>query len=158
MIKTKLFLKLKKSWTEFLVYFKMDIFSIHCMQTLQISSAKYFFWKYIKVASIQCKKVSGGELLQGPVSKITLKFSEVCFKNAFRSIHGRYYNVKKGALQNFAKFTGKHLCQGLFLNKVKEFVIQVLSCEFCEFFNKSTFFYGPALVAVSCTFLQSFLA
>ena len=24
----------------------------------------------------------------------------------------------KGVLRNFAKFTGKHLCQGLFLNKV----------------------------------------
>ena len=26
--------------------------------------------------------------------------------------------MKKGALKIFAKFTGKHLCQGLFLNKV----------------------------------------
>ena len=25
---------------------------------------------------------------------------------------------KKGVLENFAKFTGKHLCQGLFFNKV----------------------------------------
>ena len=25
---------------------------------------------------------------------------------------------KKGVLRNFAKFTGKHLCQGLFFNKV----------------------------------------
>ena len=25
---------------------------------------------------------------------------------------------KKGVLRNFARFTGKHLCQGLFLNKV----------------------------------------
>ena len=27
-------------------------------------------------------------------------------------------SVKKGVLKNFAKFTGKHLCQSLFLNKV----------------------------------------
>ena len=27
-------------------------------------------------------------------------------------------SVKKGILRNFAKFTGKHLCQSLFLNKV----------------------------------------
>ena len=26
--------------------------------------------------------------------------------------------LKKCALRNFAKFTGKHLCQSLFLNKV----------------------------------------
>ena len=39
---------------------------------------------------------------------------------------GAYYSgsshqrcsVKKGALRNFAKFTGKHLCQSLFFNKV----------------------------------------
>ena len=27
-------------------------------------------------------------------------------------------SVKIGVLRNFAKFTGKHLCQGLFYNKV----------------------------------------
>ena len=26
--------------------------------------------------------------------------------------------VKKGVLKNFSKFTGKHMCQGLFFNKV----------------------------------------
>ena len=29
-------------------------------------------------------------------------------------------SMKKGVLKNFAKFTGKHLCQSLFLNKVAE--------------------------------------
>ena len=27
-------------------------------------------------------------------------------------------SCKKGALKNFARFTGKHLCQSLFFNKV----------------------------------------
>ena len=27
-------------------------------------------------------------------------------------------SIKKGVLRNFTKFTGKHLCQSLFLNKV----------------------------------------
>ena len=51
---------------------------------------------------------------------------------------------KKGRLRNFAKFTGKHLRQSLFFNKVadlrpeacnfikKETLAQVFSCEFCE--------------------------
>ena len=30
-------------------------------------------------------------------------------------------SVKKGVLRNFAKFTLKHLCQGLFCNKVAGF-------------------------------------
>ena len=34
-----------------------------------------------------------------------------------RSSHQRC-SVKKGVLRNFSKFTGKHLCQCLFLNKV----------------------------------------
>ena len=35
-----------------------------------------------------------------------------------RSSHWRRCSVKKGVLGNFAKFTGKHLCQSLFFNKV----------------------------------------
>ena len=54
---------------------------------------------------------------------------------------------KKGVLKNFAKFTGKHLYQSLFFNKVagatcnvikKETLAQVFSCEFCEI-SKNTF-------------------
>ena len=48
---------------------------------------------------------------------------------------------EKGVLRNFAKFTGKHLCQSLFLKKLqalralfkKETLAQVFSCEFFEF-------------------------
>ena len=29
---------------------------------------------------------------------------------------------KKGVLKNFAKFTGKHLCQSLFFNKVADLI------------------------------------
>ena len=55
---------------------------------------------------------------------------------------------KKGVLKNFAKLTGKHLCQILFLNKVagaasnfikKETLVQAFSCEFCEIFNNTLF-------------------
>ena len=49
---------------------------------------------------------------------------------------------KKGVLRNFAKFTGKHLCQKLFFNKV------VFSCEFCEI-SKNTFLYRTPPVAAS---------
>ena len=48
-------------------------------------------------------------------------------------------------LKNFAKFTGKQLCQSLVFNKVacnfikKKILTRVFSCEFCET-SKSTFF------------------
>ena len=60
---------------------------------------------------------------------------------------------RKGVLRNFAKFTGKRPCQGLFFNKnadlsnsglrpvtllKKETLAQVFSCEFCKIF-KNTF-------------------
>ena len=50
---------------------------------------------------------------------------------------------KKGAFKNFTKFTGKHSCQSLFLNKVKasneETLAQVFSCEFFKI-SRNTFF------------------
>ena len=68
---------------------------------------------------------------------------------------------KKSVLENFAKFTGKQLCQNLFVNKVvgfrpnkeslfinKETLAQVFSCEFCQIF-KNTFFHRTPPVAVS---------
>ena len=54
--------------------------------------------------------------------------------------------MKKGALRNFAKFTGKHLCQRLFFNKVAGRrtwnLCHRFSCEFCEiceniYFNRT---------------------
>ena len=49
-----------------------------------------------------------------------LKFALTVFYKvvaSHRSSHWRC-SVKKGALRNFAKFTGNHLCQSLFFNKV----------------------------------------
>ena len=66
-------------------------------------------------------------------------------------------STKKGVLKNFAKFTGKDLCQSLFLNKeaglrqtllTKETQTQVFSCEFCEI-SQYTFSYRTPLVATS---------
>ena len=47
----------------------------------------------------------------------------LCFtqNNAYFNIYRSSYrrsSIKKGVLRNFAKFSGKYLCQSLFLNKV----------------------------------------
>ena len=68
-----------------------------------------------------------------------LKYSKVAIRSC---------SVKKVVSRNFAKFTEKHLCQRLFLNKVaglynfvkKGSLAQVLSCEFCKI-SKNTFFH-----------------
>ena len=63
-----------------------------------------------------------------------------------RSSHQRC-SIRKGVLKNFTKFTGKHLCQSLFLIKLKALGLQLylkrdsgtgVSCEFCEI-SKNTF-------------------
>ena len=62
---------------------------------------------------------------------------------------------KKGILRNFAKFTGKYLCQSLFFNKgaglrpatlLKKTMVQVFSREFCGI-SKNTLSYRTPLVA-----------
>ena len=55
-------------------------------------------------------------------------------------------SVKKGVLENFAKFTEKRLCQSLFLDKMqgqaynfikKGPLVQGFSCGFCEIFRNT---------------------
>ena len=57
-------------------------------------------------------------------------------------------SYNKGILRNLVKFTGKHLCQRLFFNKVaslryatlsEKVLAQVFFCEFCEI-SKNIFF------------------
>ena len=64
---------------------------------------------------------------------------------------------KKGVLRYFTKFTGKHLCQSVFFNKVaglrpatllKKTLAQVFSCEFSEI-SKNNFSYRTPPVAAS---------
>ena len=79
------------------------------------------------------------------VAPNTQRYGSECWNS--RSNHRRC-SVKTGVLRNFAKFTGKHLFQSPFFNKVaasacnfikKETLEQVFSYEFCE--KKHYFFY-----------------
>ena len=82
----------------------------------------------------------------------------IFFISVLRSSHPDVF-CEKGVLRNFAEFTGKHLCQSLFFNKVaggawnfikKETLAQVFSCEFRDI-TKNTFFYRTRLVAASAS-------
>ena len=62
-------------------------------------------------------------------------------------------------IKNFKKFTGKHLCQSLFFNKVfikKETLAQVFSCKFCET-SKNTFSCRTPPVAATILGLYLFI-
>ena len=93
----------------------------------------------------------------------SLSFFLKNLKKPVRSSRSEVF-CKRDALRNFAKFTGKHLWQSLFLNKAaiilslifswpatllkKETLAQVLPSEFCEIF-KDTFSYRRPPVAAS---------
>ena len=67
-----------------------------------------------------------------------------------RSSHQRC-SIRKGGLKKFAKFTGKHLCQSLFLIKLQAIKKETgtgVFCEFCEIF-KNTFFIEHVWTTVS---------
>ena len=89
---------------------------------------------------------------------VITNFTLICeiWTRFLKNIHKKYYRkeisklqppevlCKKSALRNFAKFTGKHLCQNLFFDKVvdvacnfikKETLAQVFSGEFFEVFK-----------------------
>ena len=110
-------------------------------------------------------------------NKIQTEITVVTKRRNYRSSH-QSYSARKGVLRNFAKFTGRHLSQSLFLNKVagfrnyrsshqscsvrkgvlrnfakltllkKETLAQVFSCEFPEI-SKNTFSYRAPSVAAS---------
>ena len=52
----------------------------------------------------------------------------------FRSSSSEVF-CKKGVLRNFAKLTGKHLCQSLFFNKVAELKLDFLFTDLCQHFE-----------------------
>ena len=79
-----------------------------------------------------CIKLEGSDILEN--------FPHFCCSRSRR----RWYSGRNGVLRNFAKFTGKHLCQSLFLNKStgqsaallkKKILTQVFSYEFCKILN-----------------------
>ena len=95
-------------------------------------------------------------------SYIRVFFSDI---KHFRSSRPEVF-CKKGALNNFAKLTGKHLCQSLFFNNVaglRHRLMYLSGCIcICENFIseciceilKNTYFYRTPLVAVSGILLK----
>ena len=60
--------------------------------------------------------------------KLLAQFPEKIWKRIFKEVATGVF-CKKGVLRNFSKFIGKHLCQGLFLDKVVGLTLQHLFVE-----------------------------
>ena len=61
-----------------------------------------------------------------------LKYRGSFSLQSFRSSHQRW-SIRKGVLRNLTKFTGKHMCQGLFLNTVAGLRHRCYSVNFVKF-------------------------
>ena len=86
----------------------------------------------------------------------TDNYSKITIQTLHKSSRPEMF-CKNGVLENFTKFTRKHLCQSLFLIRLqasglqlyqKETLVQVFSCKYCEIF-KNTFSYRTHPVAAS---------
>ena len=81
---------------------------------MHVSTKKHFLMKTL----LQARKLKTILSLGNMISltrNIAQPFKQKWAQN--RSSH-QGCSVRKGVLRNFAKFTGKHLCQSLFFNKV----------------------------------------
>ena len=98
---------------KYLLIFKSGRPDVFCKKGVLRNFVK-FLGKHL-CQSLYFNKVAGLTLLK---QKLWHKYFPVTFTK-FRGRHRRC-SVKKGILRNFAKFTGKQLCQGLFFNKVAD--------------------------------------
>ena len=64
---------------------------------------------------------------------------------AIYSSCNRKCSIRKGALRNFAKFTGKHLCQSLCFNKVAD-----LRATAFEFKLRYLSLYCSLIISLTC--------
>ena len=94
-------------------------------------------------------------------NKCFIRYAPKTFGDKFKSSHRRC-SVKKGVLRNFVKFTGKHLCQSLFLIKLqalacnfkRQTLAQAFPCKCCKT-SKNTFLQNTSvrlLPTVTCNF------
>ena len=87
----------------------------------QYQKSLVFCFGFYVISKISIKKITLTYFVTWiePYQTSMIKFAIVYFhKKAPSSIRNSCPEVKRGILKNFAKFTGNHLCQSLFLNRV----------------------------------------
>ena len=128
-------------------FLKKKYFSYYIVLPDQISlSGCLYFARYWAIPVLYCllttlwshKSESNPICLMRPFFLHDKKSRQI-FKHLDKSSHQRC-SITKGVPRNFEKFTGKHLSQSLFFNKVAGLrpQAQLFTCEFCKI-CKNTF-------------------
>ena len=141
-----LFLKVHLLFLSFCLWFNKLVLS--CLQVVtgpELESVQLFFSDEVSPQFFPCWFTHWffRHLYVGFLVSVPPRHQKCCIhhqQSPPRSSHQRC-SVKKSVLKNFAKFTGKHLRQSLFFNKVadaacnfikKETLTQVFCCEFYQ--------------------------
>ena len=117
---------------------------------LNLFGGAHFHWRSLKACNIAkrtCLNYVWTAIFPWSYFSLKLQILRLFRARSFKTAECRFTlkrqkqpsecSVKKGVLRNFAKFTGKHLCQSFFF--WKESVAQVFSCEFNRI-SKNAFF------------------
>ena len=86
-------------------------------------------------------------LKKAPLKPIQVNYFNTIFKSSRAEVL-----CKNCVFRNFAKFTGKHLCQSLFFNKVAGFWFQVFPVNFAKFLR--TLFLTNTSSGCFCIFVE----
>ena len=144
-------------WTCFTPFsnlsFKQIILIINSFLTAIMSHSLFYDFTHFLLYFLK-------KICHGFDSKIVNRFCKTF--TDYWSSHPEVF-CRKDVLRSFAKFTGKHLCQSLFLIKwqasacsfiKKETLAQTLSRELCEI-SKNTFSYITPSVAASADYWKT---
>ena len=128
-------LKLKSGWGYTFLQKTSGTFWLISLPLKIPEKTGFYSWKFCKIVWYQLEiprlktknhgnsTLTGEHLLRGlfwmKVQTILLSTERMAFRESFNS-HRQppWCSVRKGVPKNFAKFTGKHLCQILFFNNV----------------------------------------
>ena len=133
-------------WQPFTVFAKSSI--VHIGLGSECACFYRNFFKAFFFFHILVREISSTSMLSVDLLSVFLKIRHD------RSSRSEVF-CKRGVLKNFSKFTGKHLCQGLFFNRLKPATLlkkrlwhRCFIMNFAEF-SKASFIYRIPLVAAS---------
>ena len=143
------FIRVNVVWAHFWGLHK----NIYCTFSLSLFFPKYFHRQFsFSLCLTTNTKPSHQKQHRQSTYKVLQWLPQAPLPSYFRSSHPELF-CQKGVLKNFGKFTGKHLCQSLFLIKLqargseKRLGHRCFPVNFPRFFK--TPFYGTTLVAAS---------
>ena len=150
-----------------LCFKKKTLARVFSCQFCDIFKSTFFYETHPVAASLKMKKVilkntlalnqtlkiknTLGKYLEQLINKVVANYVKAYLMSGWITV--KRCTVRKGVLRNFAKFTGKHLCQILFFNKVAGLGTGVFLVNFGKFLRIPLFTEHLYTTAFASTYL-----